>query len=168
MESKAFSKMKHQGKKRVVKAGQFVEVECYIDENGRSFQVCEKENCFREVVNPGKFSEWERVGSNFTDKIFKGSLEVFKSATETVSSTLNNATNGTKKFLDEKGITETVSNVTGAVDDGLDALSGKKILDLVEEHLARQAKYNDILATKLEEALQRIEVLEARLEREKA
>ena len=47
-----------------------------------------------------------------------------------------------------------------AVGDGMDVVSGKKVLELVEQRLELQSQYNDVLATKLEEALQRIDVLE--------
>jgi hypothetical protein len=69
----------------------------------------------------------------------------------------------TKEQLDKAGVTEVASTVADTVGEEFDKLSGKKILDLVEERLALQARYNDILASKLEEALQRIAVLEARL-----
>ena len=70
----------------------------------------------------------------------------------------------TKRFLDEKGVTEHVSKAYDATQDHLDVVSGTKILRLVEERLELQEKYNDILATKLFEALKRIEALEACLE----
>jgi hypothetical protein len=72
----------------------------------------------------------------------------------------------TKEQLDKTGVTEVASRVADTVGEELDTISGQKILDLVEERLALQARYNDILASKLEEALQRIAVLEARLSKE--
>lgn len=45
----------------------------------------------------------------------------------------------------------------------LDVLSGKEVLAVVQARLDLQDRYNDILATKLEEALTRIDVLEQRL-----
>lgn len=69
----------------------------------------------------------------------------------------------TKRFLDEHGITEHVSKAYDTTQEQLDVVSGSKILRLVEERLELQEKYNDVLATKLSEALQRIELLEARL-----
>lgn len=70
----------------------------------------------------------------------------------------------TKRFLDGKGITEHVSKAYDTTQQHLDAVSGAKIRRLVEERLELQEKYNDILATKLFEALQKIEALEIRLE----
>ena len=66
----------------------------------------------------------------------------------------------TKHYLDEKGITEKASVASEKVGDVLDTVSGTKQLELVEERLALQTQYNNILAAKLEEALQRIEALE--------
>jgi len=55
---------------------------------------------------------------------------------------------------------ESAKRTAGAVGDGMDVISGKRLLELVEQRLELQAQYNDILATKLEEALQRIAALE--------
>ena len=79
----------------------------------------------------------------------------------------------TKKFLDEKGITEQAVKATdkalnkalkvkGKYSKTMDEISGAKIMELVEKRLEIQSEYNDILATKLEEALERIEKLEQR------
>jgi hypothetical protein len=67
----------------------------------------------------------------------------------------------TKEHLDKTGVTEIASRVADTVGEEFDKISGKKILELVEERLALQARYNDILASKLDEALQRITALEA-------
>ena len=65
-----------------------------------------------------------------------------------------------KEFLDETGVSDKAAELSSAASEHLDAVSGKKILDLVEERLKLQSSYNDILAYKLEEALNRIETLE--------
>ena len=71
------------------------------------------------------------------------------------------------EFLDESGISDAVESGTakvkkihGAVGENLDQLSGKKILEVVEQRLEVQTEYNDLLASKLEEALERIGELE--------
>ena len=73
----------------------------------------------------------------------------------------------TNKLDEQTGIvTKTREVVGGAADvmgDALDKVSGNGLLNRVEACLATQAKYNDLLATKLDEALQRIAALEARL-----
>jgi hypothetical protein len=70
--------------------------------------------------------------------------------------------------LDERTgiVTKTREAVGGAADvmgDTLDKVSGHALLSRVEDCLATQATYNNLLATKLDEALQRIAALEARL-----
>ena len=45
----------------------------------------------------------------------------------------------------------------------LDQITGKRLLELLEEKLEIQDAYNDILATRLAEALERIAKLEARI-----
>ena len=62
-----------------------------------------------------------------------------------------------------KEIIETAVKVPGRVSDQFDILTGKKILEEVQKRLANQDKYNDVLATKLVEALERIKILEHRL-----
>jgi len=49
--------------------------------------------------------------------------------------------------------------------EGLDTVSGKAMYDLVKERLDLQDRYNDLLATKLQEALDRIDELEDRLDK---
>ncbi len=59
---------------------------------------------------------------------------------------------------------DTTMSAAGAVGEGFDVVSGKKLLQLIEERLERQMQYNDILATKLEEALRRIADLEEKVQ----
>ena len=56
--------------------------------------------------------------------------------------------------------TDSAKTAVDAVGDGFDVVSGKKIMALLEERLELPAQYNDVLATKLEEALGRIATLE--------
>ena len=56
--------------------------------------------------------------------------------------------------------TAAAKTVSAKTSEVLDTVSGQKILEHMEERNVLQDKYNDILATKLEEALHRIEVLE--------
>ena len=69
----------------------------------------------------------------------------------------------TKEILDEAGISKKAAELSSYSTEQLDKVSGKKILELVEEKLETQDRYNNILATKLEEALDRIAELEAKL-----
>ena len=75
---------------------------------------------------------------------------------------VNETASQAKEFLDENGVAEKATKAYGATQDHLDTVAGTKLLRLVEERLELQAKYNDILATKLQEALNRIEALERR------
>ena|SRR2546427_775178 len=65
-----------------------------------------------------------------------------------------------KDLLEEAGVIDTAARFSKVAGDQLDTLSGAKLLALVEERLSIQSKYNDILATKLQEALDRIKILE--------
>jgi len=92
----------------------------------------------------------------------KATLESVK--TEYRESNLNTKVNETaaraKQLLEESGVKDKALLVTEKVSGHLDTLSGQKLLELVEQRLTLQAQYNDILATKLEEALNRINELE--------
>jgi hypothetical protein len=70
-----------------------------------------------------------------------------------------------KQALDDSGATAETSKVYEVTQGHLDAVTGAKILRLVEERLEIQARYNDILATHLQEALQRLETIEQKLQR---
>jgi predicted nucleic acid-binding Zn-ribbon protein len=76
---------------------------------------------------------------------------------------LDQAAEQTQKVLDETGISEFAGRVSKSANEQLDSVSGAKMLALVEERLQIQDHYNDILATKLQEALDRIEELEKQL-----
>lgn len=90
---------------------------------------------------------------------------------------LKNAKEGfgfVKKTYADTGIDGHVNKAAGAVaqavkaggeviGEGLDLISGQRMFDLVQERMAVQDQYNDVLASKLHEALQRIECLEEAL-----
>ncbi|MBC97006.1 MAG: hypothetical protein CME63_04615 [Halobacteriovoraceae bacterium] len=99
---------------------------------------------------------------NFAEEtLSKGSSELKKALEEhKVSERLDAAT----KTVMSTEVGKKASKLSGDASNALDEISGKKLLALVEERLTIQDTYNDILATKLEEALQRIEELEQRLE----
>lgn len=67
-----------------------------------------------------------------------------------------------KSFLDEKGITEKFQQVTSTVNETFDSISGEVIMRSIAKHIQIQEELNEILADKLAEALERIEVLEGK------
>ena len=120
------------------------------------------------------------------DDIKKSALDIFNKVKETASELKDKALDEyeksgakdevdkkigeTKKYMDEKGITskleegiDRAKEVGEVAGEHLDKLSGKEILELVEQRLAVQTEYNDVLATKLEEALSRIAELEKKV-----
>ena len=68
----------------------------------------------------------------------------------------------TKSYLDESGISGHAAKLSTATTEQLDSVSGKKIMEELLHQKALQEDYNNILATKLEEALTRIARLEER------
>lgn len=81
---------------------------------------------------------------------------------ETTKSAAGAATDAAGHAIDVAS--DTTKSTAGAVGEGFDVVSGKKLLQLVEERLELQTQYNDILATKLEEALRRIAALEEKVQ----
>ncbi len=90
-------------------------------------------------------------------------MDILKNAKEVLGSV--------KKTYTDAGLNEHVNKAAGAVtqvvkvgggkiSDGIDVMSGQRMFDLVQERMAVQDQYNDVLASKLYEALQRIERLE--------
>lgn len=76
---------------------------------------------------------------------------------------LDQATERTQNVLEKTGIPDFAGRVSKTANEQLDSISGAKMLALVEERLQIQDHYNDILAAKLQEALDRIEKLEKQL-----
>ena len=70
-----------------------------------------------------------------------------------------------KDTLDSTGITDKATKLAKVTGDQLDKISGAKLLEIVEQRLELQAKYNDILAEKLDEALTRTQKLEEELKK---
>lgn len=66
--------------------------------------------------------------------------------------------------LDEKtGLLTKARTAVDGASDTLDRVTGKAILEVVVSLAEQQGRYNDLLATKLDEALTRIAALEATL-----
>ena len=87
-----------------------------------------------------------------------GSTGIAK-ATEVGRQTFNSANSA----IDSSGVKDAVKATASVVSGKLDEVSGKRLVELLEKKLQIQDSYNDILATRLAEALDRIAVLENRL-----
>lgn len=68
--------------------------------------------------------------------------------------------------LEQRGVKQAFGSAAGAVVDRLDQVTGKQLVELLEERLRMQDEYNDVLATKIAEALERIATLEEKLRNE--
>ena len=90
--------------------------------------------------------------------------EIADSSTSVLSGArLSSAIEYLDNALEEHGIKDALSDTAEAVSDKLDQVTGKQLVELLEAKLRRQDEYNDILATRLSEALRRIAALEKRL-----
>jgi hypothetical protein len=89
-----------------------------------------------------------------------GAVETGKQAYS--GSKLESTVNFIDGELDQRGAKKAIQETTQAVVGKLDQVTGKRLVELLEEKLKLQDVYNDILATRLAEALDRIAKLEAR------
>jgi hypothetical protein len=94
-------------------------------------------------------------------QIGKQAIESSKQAY--AGSKLESAVNYLDGELEQRGAKKAIKDTTGAVVGKLDQVTGKRLVELLEEKLRVQDEYNDILATRLAEALERIEKLEERV-----
>ena len=65
--------------------------------------------------------------------------------------------------LEQRGVKQALGSAAGAVVDRLDQVTGKQLVELLEARLRMQDEYNDVLATRLAEALERIAALEEKV-----
>jgi hypothetical protein len=125
------------------------------------------------AASTSKKSIWGRAkeGAAKTAEIGKQTLEVASDVTrgalETgkqayTGSKLESAVNYIDGELDQRGAKKATKDTTGAVVGKLDQVTGKRLVELLEEKLRIQDAYNDVLATRLSEALERIAKLETR------
>jgi hypothetical protein len=98
-------------------------------------------------------------------------LDNAKKGVEFVKDGYSKITNDKHVNAAVKTVSDTGFKVGGlAVDtvkETLDSVSGQKMYDFVQERLSVQDQYNDVLASKLHEALQRIDALERALNAKK-
>jgi hypothetical protein len=111
-------------------------------------------------------------GAAKTAEISKQTLGVASDVTLAAIETSKQAYSGSKlesavKYLDgeldQRGAKKAVKDTAEAVVGKLDQVTGKRLIELLEAKLKIQDTYNDVLATRLAEALERIARLEARV-----
>lgn len=112
--------------------------------------------------------DWKKKSQAFIEKASVGLTkagEVVKSKMDEsgVSDAVSKAALSVGEALDKSGISETASKVSSVVGDEFDSVSGKKIFNLLQKNIEIQKEYNDVLASKLEEALNRIKQLEDKI-----
>ena len=66
---------------------------------------------------------------------------------------------------EETGVKRLINTASGFTEEKFDVVSGQAMYELVQERLVLQDRYNDILATKLHEALEKIKELEEKISR---
>ena len=95
------------------------------------------------------------LGRNTADKLVDSGGKV-------VTTTKNRSTDAQRKY-EESGAKGKVDVFQSQVSGKFDEISGQAMYQLVQERLVEQDRFNDLLATKLHEALERISELEKRI-----
>ena len=103
----------------------------------------------------GTVKELKDVAKNKVNKVAVSDGKV-------VTKARNLATGAQRKYK-ESGAKGKVDAAQKQISGKLDEISGQAIYQLVQERLAEQERFNDLIATKLHEALERISELEKRI-----
>ena len=90
--------------------------------------------------------------------------EVSKQTYLAAGSTIGAAVSYVDTELEERGAKQVVRSTAGAVIGKIDEVTGKRLVELLEIRLQKQDTYNDVLASRLADALGRIAVLEKQIE----
>ncbi len=117
----------------------------------------------------GKAKETLSEVSHHASKRAAKTAEIGKQALDTgkqayAGSTLESFVKYLDGGLEQTGAKKVIKDTSGAVVGKLDQVSGKRLIELLEQKLRVQDEYNDVLATRLAEALERIAKLEARFD----
>lgn len=104
------------------------------------------------------------IGAAGADLTIDAAKHIADKSNQAFSATgLSSAVEYLDNALEERGIKDAIADATEAVGDKLDQVTGKQLVEMLEAKLRRQDEYNDIMATRLAEALQRIAALEKTL-----
>ena len=104
----------------------------------------------------------KRATKRFTDIVKNIPNNVVDNVQKPVRKVKDVAIDGQSKYL-ESGAKGKVDAAQSRISGKLDEFSGQAMYHLVQERLAEQDRFNDLMATKLHEALKRISDLERRL-----
>ena len=104
----------------------------------------------------------KRGTKRFTDVVKNIPNNVVDNVQKPVRKVKDVVIDGQSKYL-ESGAKGKVDALQSRVSGKFDEVSGQAMYHLVQDRLAEQDRFNDLLATKLHEALERISELEKRL-----
>ncbi|MGE4519929.1 MAG: hypothetical protein AB7E04_10535 [Desulfobacteraceae bacterium] len=76
---------------------------------------------------------------------------------------INCLVSATNKKYEEIGVKEKVNTITDKVTEHFDVISGQAMFQAIQDYLVKQEQYNNVLASKLVEALDRIRQLEEKV-----
>lgn len=143
-----------------------------MNENKKTYFRCGKCNfesemeisycpeCSKDVVSiDAAFSKIGGLFDNAKEIISSKSTELIDSNPK-LKEHAKKISEGVSSAYVESGVKKHLETAITKSGEQLDVLSGQAMYELVQERLALQDRYNDLLATKLHEALERISELE--------
>ena len=127
-----------------------------------------------QIAVPARSALWGRArdalggastrATSASSAIASKAVELGKQSYAVTGATVGAAISYVHGELEERGAKQAIKSTAGAVVGKLDEVTGKRLVELLESRLQLQDEYNDILATRLAEALDRITVIERQLE----
>jgi len=108
-------------------------------------------------------TEGDAPRRGFTGRLKQGANSAWEQTTQTSRSLYEGAAVPVRHLGNQyqnSRAREYVDSLLKQADEGMNTISGRAMYELVRERLELQDRYNDLLATKLQEALDRIEGLE--------
>ncbi|MCH7535196.1 MAG: hypothetical protein IH948_05540 [Bacteroidetes bacterium] len=115
-----------------------------------------------EEENKSSFSKLRGILDNTIELVSLKGKEIIDNNPTIIEHT-KKVSEGVSSKYEESGAKKHIDAIKTKSGEKLDVVSGQAMYELVQERLALQERYNDLLATKLNEALERISELEKKL-----
>ena len=119
--------------------------------------MCPK--CFYNTEKESSFSKFVNIVEQTKEKVSVASAE-FIEKNPKIKEYAKRVSEEVSSRYDETGAKKHVDTIKTKSGEKLDLASGQAMYELVQERLSIQDRYNDLLAIKLHEALERIAKLE--------
>jgi len=129
-------------------------------ETDEGLSLCPK--CSTDEENESTYSKFKSLLGNSIEAASLAGSEFIEKHPK-IKEHAKRVSEGVSSKYEETGAKKHVDTIKTKSGEKLDVVSGQAMYELVEERLSLQDRYNDLLAIKLHEALERIAELEKKL-----